>query len=249
MKKSFLDIGEVRELIRLKKYEEAEKILKELITEHPNDEYVNGALFDIYLKKCRYDKAEKILEKVLQKNPESYFFLSRKGDLLAARKKYKPALKIFTNLYFSKKDPHVGWRLATVHFRLKQYEKAEYYFDQTIPKLFDKPALNYLGFLIKKALKKNDRAMDLITSAINNSSQPQHYISQKIKFQSELKGVTAQHWEKSLKYSTSKNEPFVVKELAEKFLEENKFAKAEKYYKEILKNDNNDFNKSRLGYV
>jgi len=46
----------------------------------------------------------------------------------------------------------------------------------------------------------------------------------------------------------SKDEPFVLKELAEKFLKENGFEKAEKYYKEIFKYDSSDYNKSRLCY-
>ncbi len=177
MKKSFLDLREVRELIRLKKYDEAEKILKELIEEHPDDEYVCGAMFEIYLKKGAYENAQKILNIVLQKEPENFFFLSRKGDLLAATNKHKEALKIFINLYNTKKDPHVGWRLSNEYYRLKKFDKAEYYFDQTITKLYDKAELNYLGFLIKKALKKNDRARDLIESAINYSDQSQQYIS------------------------------------------------------------------------
>jgi predicted Zn-dependent protease len=248
-KKSFLDLREVRELIRLKKLNEAEKILDELIAEHPNDEYVQGALFDVYLKKGVYDQAQKIVDTILQKEPDNYFFLSRKGDLLVAMNKNKEALKIFTNLYNANKDPHVGWRLANEHYRLKQYDQAEYYFDQTITKLFDKPELNFLGFLIKKALKKYDKAQDFIDAAINHSNQPEQYKSQKLKFQTELKGISAQQWEKSIKYSTTKDEPFVLKELAEKFLKESKFDKAEQYYKEILKHDPNEFNKSRLGYV
>lgn len=248
-KKSFIDLRQVRELIRLKKLDEAEKILAELLAQYPDDEYVQGTLFDVYLKKAAYNPAQKIIEAMLRKDPENYFFLSRKGDLLVALKKYQDALKIFTNLYHTNKDPHVGWRLANEHYRLRQYDKAEYYFDQTIPKFFDKPELNFLGFLIKKALKKYDKAMDLIDAAINHSQQPEQYLSQKMKFQTELKGISAQQWEKSLKYSDSKNEPFVLKELAEKFLNEGNPAKAEQYYKEILKLDPNDFNKSRLGYV
>lgn len=246
---SFLNIREVRELIRQKKYAEAEKIINELLQHQPDDEYLNGALFDIFLKQGVYGKAQVILAKMLKQHPENHFFLSRKGDLLAATSKFKQALKVFNNLYHANKDPHVGWRLAKVHFRLKQYPKAEYFFDQTITALYDKPELNFLGFRIKKALNKNDKALELINAAINHSSRPEQYLSHKLKFQTELKNVSAQQWEKSLKYSTSKNEPFVVKELAEKFLKEGKFEKAEKYYKEILKDDNNVFNKSRLGYV
>lgn len=248
-KKSFLDLREVRELIRLKKFDEAERILNELTAEHPDDEYVQGALFDVYLKKGVYDKAQKIVDTILKKEPDNYFFLSRKGDLLVAMNKNKEALKIFTNLYNANKDPHVGWRLANEHVRLKQYDKAEYYFDQTILKLYDKPELNFLGFLIKKALKKYGEAQDFIDAAINHSNQPEQYLSQKLKFQTELKGISAQQWEKSIKYSATKDQPFVLKELAEKFLKEGKFDKAEQYYKEILKHDPNEFNKSRLGYV
>ncbi len=246
---SFLNIREVRELIRQKKYTEAEKIINELLQHQPDDEYLNGALFDIFLKQGIYDKAQVILEKMLKQYPGNHFFLSRKGDLLAATNKYKQALKVFNNLYHANKDPHVGWRLAKVYYRLKQYPKAEYFFDQTITALYDKPELNFLGFQIKKALNKNDKALDFINAAINHSIQPEQYRSHKLKFQTELKNISAQQWEKSLKYSTSKSEPFVVKELAEKFLKEGKFEKAEKYYREILKDDNNVFNKSRLGYV
>ncbi len=248
-KKSFLELREVRDLIRLKKYNEAEKVLSELIAEHPDDEYVCGALFDVFLKKGAYDKAQRLINKILKNEPENYFFLSRKGDLMVAMNKHQDALKIFNHLYNSKKDPHVGWRLANGYYHLKKYDKAEYFFDQTIPKLYDNPELNFLGFLIKKALKKYDKAQDLIQAAINHSSQPERYRSHKMNFQSELKGISAQQWEKSLKYSTSKNEPFMLRELAEKFLKEGKFDKAEKYYKEFLKHDPNEFNKSRLGYV
>ena len=248
-KKSFVDVREVRKLIRLRKFSEAEKICQELLIDHPDDAYIQGALFDVYLKKGNYDKSQKIIDTILKKDPENSFFLSRKGDLLVAMNKHQQALKIFHHLYNSQKDPHVGWRLATGYYRLKKYDKAEYYFDQTIPKLYDVPELNYLGFLIKKALKKYDKAMDLIDSAINHSDQPQQYISQKMQFQTERKGISAQQWEKSIKYSSSKNEPFVLKELAEKFLAEKKFEKAEKYYKELLKHDSNYYHKSRLGYV
>ncbi len=247
--KLFVDLRDVRELIRLKKFDEAEDILNELVHEHPNDQYVQGALFDLYLKKGLHDKAQQIIDAILKKDPSNHFFLSRKGDLLVAMNKNNEALKIFTNLYYANKDPHVGWRLANLHYHLKQYDKAEYYFDQTIPKLYDRPDLNFLGFLIKKALNKYDKAMDLIDAAINYSSQPEQYQSQKLKFQTELKGISAQQWEKSIKYSTTKDEPFVLKELAEKFLNEGKYDKAEQYYKEILKHDPNEFNKSRLGYV
>jgi predicted Zn-dependent protease len=247
--KSFLDLRGVRELIRLKKFDEAEKILNELAAEHPEDQYVQAARFDVYLKKGDFDQAQKIIAALLKDDPNNHFFLSRKGDLLVAMNKNKEALKIFTNLYHANKDPHVGWRLANEHYRLKQYDQAEYYFDQTIPKFFDKPELNFLGFLIKKALKKYDKAMDLIDAAINHSSQPEQYKSHKLKLQTELKGISAQQWEKSIKYSTTKDEPFVLKELAEKFLNEGKYDKAEQYFKEILKHDPNDFNKSRLGYV
>lgn len=247
--KSFLDLREVRELIRLRKFEEAEKILNELIAEHPEDPYVKGALFDVYLKSGAYDKAHQIIDALLKNEPNNQFFLSRKGDLLAAMNKHQEALKIFTNLYNANKDPHVGWRLANEYYRLKQYDQAEYYFDQTLPKFYDRPDLNFLGFLIKKALKKYDKAMDLIDAAINYSNQSEQYKSQKLKFQTELKGISAQQWERSIKYSTTKDEPFVLKELAEKFLNEGKYEKAEQYYKEILKQDPNEFNKSRLGYV
>ena len=249
MKKSFISLREARELIRLKKYKEAEKILNELLEETPDDAYVLGALFDVYLREGIYEKAGNILNAALQKDPENYFFLSRKGDLLAATNGHKEALKIFLNLYHTNQDPHVGWRLANEYFRLKQFDKAEYYFNQTLPKFYDKPELNYLGFLIKKALKKYDKAQDLIESAINYSNQSQQYLSQKMQFQAELKGISAQQWEKSIKYSTTKDQPFVLKELAEKFLKEGDFAKAEKYYKEILKNESDDYYKGRLGYV
>ena len=248
-KKSFLDLREVRELIRLKKFNEAENILTELIENYPDDEYVQGALFDVYLKKGILDEAQKIIKAILKEDPDNYFFLSRKGDLLVAMNKHKEALKIFLNLYNSNKDPHVGGRLANGYYRIKKYDKAEYYFDQTIPKLYDNPELNFLGFLIKKELKKFDKAQDFIDAAINHSNQPEQYKSQKLKFQTELKGISAQQWEKSIKYSTTKDEPFVLKELAEKFLREKKFDKAEQYYKEILKHGANEYDKSRLGYV
>lgn len=249
VKKTFIDLRHVRELIRLKKLDEAEKILAEYREKYPDDEYVVGTLLDVYLKRGAYELAQKIIEARLLQEPENFFFLSRKGDLMVALKKDQDAIKIFTNLYHSNPDPHVGWRLAQTYYRLRQYDKAEYYFDQSQPKLFDKPELNYLGFLIKKARKKFDKALDYIDAAINYSQQSEQYLSQKMKFQTELKGISAQQWEKSLKYSDAKSEPFVLKELAEKFLSEGNFAKAEHYYQEILKLDANEFIKSRLGYV
>ena len=95
MKKSFLDLRKVRELIKLKKYDEAEKILQELTTQQPDDEYVCGALFDVYLKKGVFDKAQNIIDKILQKDPGNFFFLSRKGDLLVAKKKEQRSAQDF----------------------------------------------------------------------------------------------------------------------------------------------------------
>jgi len=51
------------------------------------------------------------------------------------------------------------------------------------------PDLNFPGFQIKKALKKYDKAMDFIDSAINQSNQPQQYISQKMQVQPEQEGI------------------------------------------------------------
>jgi predicted Zn-dependent protease len=121
-KKSFLDLKEVRQLIKLRKIDEAEKILHELKAEHPDDEYLDGTLFDLYLKKGTYDKAEKILDKILKNSPDNYFFLSRKGDLLLAMNKNREAIELFHNLYNTKKEPHVGWRLANEYYKLKKYD-------------------------------------------------------------------------------------------------------------------------------
>ena len=248
-KKSFLDLKEVRELIKLKKLDEAEKILIELKEVHSEDQYLNGTLFDLYLKKGDYKEAKQVIDNLLKNNPDNYFFMSRKGDLLTAMNKNKDALELFHTLYNTKNDPHIGWRLATEYYKLKKFDQAEYYFEQTITKLFDKPELYFLGFLIKKMLKKYDAAQELLDSAINYSKNSQYYLSEKMKFKAEIKGVTAQQWEKTIKFSTSKNEPHVIKQLAEKFLQEKKYDKAEKYYQKILKVDNNPYNKSRLGYV
>ena len=247
--KAFLDLSEIRALIKLKKYDEAEKLLHELKTVHPDDEYLGGALFDIYLKNSLFDKAKEILDNLLKSSPDNFFLLSRKGDLLSAVNKKKEALELFHNLYNTNNDPHIGWRLANEYYRSKTYHKAEYYFDRTITKIFDKPELHFLGFKIKKALNKYEAARDLLESAIDYSDNSQYYLSQKMKFQAELKGISGQEWEKSLKYSKSKEDPLVIKQLAEKFLHEKNFEKAEEYYQNVLKSDNNLFNKSRLGYV
>ncbi len=246
----FIDLRDARQLIRLKKYDEAKKLLLELQAEHPDDSYVAGGLVSVYLRTGEYDKAKQIIDQVLANHPDDYFFLSRKGDLLAAMHKYKRALTIFQQLYATKNDPHVGWRLAQVLVRQKRYDKAEYFIDQTIPQLFDKPELYYLGFQIKKALGKNDEAAKLLERAIHYSTDPSFYRSEQMKFKAETKGMAAKEWERSLRFSASKFDVNVQKQLAEKFIQEKKYEKAEKHLKEILKHDSsNMFIKNRLGYV
>ncbi|MBN2011512.1 hypothetical protein JW960_19425 [candidate division KSB1 bacterium] len=248
--KSFIDLRNVNKLISLKKYDEAERILLELKEQHPDDHFIDGALINAYLKSGVYDKAKRIIDGMLREKPDDYFFLSRKGDLLAATRKVKAALELFNQLYNTNEDPHIGWRLANLYFKQKKYDKAEYFFDQTIPKLYDKAELFFLGFQIKRALNKNDDAANLLERAIHLSPDPAYYKSQQMNFKAEMKGISASEWEKSLIYSESKFDPNVIKQLAEKFLKEKKYDKAELHFKEVLKRESNNlFYKSRLAYV
>jgi len=236
-------------LIRLKQFQEAESLLLELYALYSEEKAVLEALFDLYLKSSSFKQAGQILNQLLEIEPSSNSSLLRQGDYFFLTGKIEDAEKIFNDIYERNQDPSAGWRLAKYYYKKKQYKKAEFYFDQVVTRLNDKPSLLFLGFQIKRQLNQSSEAIDLIESAINIASYPEFYRSQKMEYLTEIKGISAEQWEKSLKYSDAQEQPEMIKQVAEKFIKEKKFKKAEEYFLKLIKIDPQPYYKNRLGYV
>jgi tetratricopeptide (TPR) repeat protein len=126
-------LSQVSILIQQKKYDAAEKILRQLLAQEPTNIYYLALLAEINLQQERLDKAESIVEDAIGLSPDTphlYYIKSRidiqKDKYDDAEKSIKQAIELdpYTADYFA-------W-LANIKLARKQYEESLQLADQAL---------------------------------------------------------------------------------------------------------------------
>jgi tetratricopeptide (TPR) repeat protein len=136
-----------------RKYEEAEKLIKQGLEKMPDDENLQFQLGAVYERQEKYGAAEASFRKVLAKNPThdgvlnylGYMFADRGVRLEEALGYLRQAVELspYNGAYLDS----LGW----VYFKLKQYDQAEIHLKQAVELIKDDPTiLEHLGDLYRK---------------------------------------------------------------------------------------------------
>lgn len=129
------------------KVEEAEKLLKDLISQRP--EFDNPYLFlvSIYEKQNRLDEVEALLKSGLEANPGNYQLMVDYGRVLAFLGKKDLALKVLNKAReIIDWDPELWNNLGVIYWDLGQVEKARQMYEQSLSLFPQNPvALANLG--------------------------------------------------------------------------------------------------------
>jgi tetratricopeptide (TPR) repeat protein len=136
-----------------KKYDDAEKIVKQGLAKRPESESMYFQLGAIYERQEKYRVAEENFKRVLDKNPSHAGVLNYLGYMLADR-----GVRLDEALGYIQKavelDPYNGAYLDSLgwaYFKLKQYEPAERYLRQAAELNDSDPTiLEHLGDLYEK---------------------------------------------------------------------------------------------------
>jgi tetratricopeptide (TPR) repeat protein len=136
-----------------KKYDDAEKLVKQGLAKRPESESMYFQLGAIYERQEKYRVAEENFKRVLEKNPQHAGVLNYLGYMLADR-----GVRLEEALGYIQKavelDPYNGAYLDSlgwVYFRLKQYEPAERYLKRAAELNDGDPTiLEHLGDLYQK---------------------------------------------------------------------------------------------------
>ncbi|MDB5013695.1 MAG: Tetratricopeptide 2 repeat-containing protein [Daejeonella sp.] len=145
-------------LIQQRRYAEAEKLLKDLLSSNPDDVQILTLLAEVHLQQDDLDKAESLIDTAIGLNPEFGYLFYIKARIDIQKDKYNEAernLKLALELDPSNGDYYALW--ASVKFTRKQFAAALEHADKAL----ELDAENILGLNVRSsALMKLDRKED-----------------------------------------------------------------------------------------
>ena len=120
---------------RLKKYDEMEKVLRKIITTHPDYAQAYNALgFSLADRNIKLKEAKQLIVKALEFSPEDPFITDSLGWVEYRLGNTKEALAILERAYASKTDPEIAAHLGEVMWVLKKNEDAIRTWDEGLSK-------------------------------------------------------------------------------------------------------------------
>ncbi len=120
---------------RLKKYDEMEKVLRKIITTHPDYAQAYNALgFSLADRNIKLKEAKQLIVKALEFSPEDPFITDSLGWVEYRLGNTIEALAILERAYASKTDPEIAAHLGEVMWVLKKNEDAIRTWDEGLSK-------------------------------------------------------------------------------------------------------------------
>lgn len=112
-------------LIQQKRYNDAEKLLKELLGQDPHDVHVLMLLSEVYLQKDQYDNAEKFINLAIGIQPDYHLLFYIKARICLQKEKYDEAEKYLNQaLAIEPSDADYYSLLGNIKLNRKENEKA-----------------------------------------------------------------------------------------------------------------------------
>lgn len=155
-------------LVKLKKFAEAERLLKKALERHTGDEEILFTLGTVQDEAGKKGEAVKTMEAILAVNPANYQALNYVGYTLAEKNTdLNRALKLITAALEQKPDAdYIVDSLAWVHYRLGNLEEAWAAINRCISLGGDEPAIWEHYGDIARAMGKREEAVKGYTEAI-----------------------------------------------------------------------------------
>lgn len=246
---------------KLQNFNEAFKIINELVQNYPKNENYLLSLSEFYLEQKEYDNCLKTLNITLQINPENEKAHDRIGNLYYLQEKYDDACNAYKKAISINDENEFNWLgLALCYYNLNKHEKA---IVSGLKSLEINPlSLNSKFFLSKAYVesKKTNKAIPLLYQIVTekdsdlDANHISYSIIQILKFDSKISLEDCQKLEKAIfeKFNNSKEveiSRILIKTFREVILEENKKAlynlpkeQREFFQKEILDYRNKNSN-------
>lgn len=156
------------DLLRKKRYPEAEKTFLEVLELDDENPYVLVGLGDLYRETNRFEDAISSYEKVLESDSVNVFALRGIGDAYRGIRQLDPAINYWKRyLEHNKNDVHVMTRLADSFFKMGNFSESEsYYLSALEINDSDKYALLGVGNLYYKT-GDNEQALQYFEKLIS----------------------------------------------------------------------------------
>lgn len=151
--------------LKIKNYNKAKKILKEVLIENSNNLDFLNILGVIHLEQDEFYKAEKIFLEINKKNPKNFNVNYNLGLLYEKLLNLDKSLEYYLIAYSIKKTVVLLNRLASLYFKLKNYNLSVKFFNESInlEKNFD--AYNNLGVIFLNYKSEFNLAINCFLSA------------------------------------------------------------------------------------
>lgn len=239
-----------------KKYQEAEKILSDLLDEYQDKPQIKKSMADLMIKQKKLDTALLLVDEVLCSHPEDGESLILKGQIYYKRERYKEAKEWFREAVRHRKSSFPRHMLIKTMIRLNELDEANNLVDEALQKEGKNAYCMQLKGEILQAEDKTDEAIALyeqiLHSCANDDKYDHKYIYKeviKLKTQKMDRTEAVRQIDTLLKVSTyAKNEHLYIQQ-AENYKRQKKYAQAIEAYRKGLKvSPNNLFIEKQIGY-
>ncbi|MGX9417204.1 beta-barrel assembly-enhancing protease [Vibrio sp. WJH972] len=103
--------GEALVYLNTKKTEQAEAILKKLLSNDPSNHFYLDAISDVYIAEEKYDQAIQMLNRALLQSPKNNVLTVNLANVLMQKKNYKEAAKLLQRYTHDDPNSTIGWQL------------------------------------------------------------------------------------------------------------------------------------------
>lgn len=130
---------------QLKRHDEAESLLRQLMSEQPDQANAYNALgYSLADRGVRLDEAQTLLSKAMQLRPDDPYITDSMGWLLYRQGKLEEALVLLQKAYATKPDLEIGLHLGEVLWALNRQEEARKIWTELRERDADSPLLKDL---------------------------------------------------------------------------------------------------------
>lgn len=238
-----------------KKYQEAEKILSDLLDEYQDKPQIKKSMADLLIKQKRLDTALLLVDEVLYSHPEDGEALTLKGQIYYKRERYKEAKEWFQEAVRHRKSSFPRHMLIKTMIRLNELDEANSLVDEALQKERKNAYCMQLKAEILQAGDKTDEAIAIyeqILQSYDDDKYDRKYIYKeviKLKTQKMDSAEAVRQIDSLLKVSTyAENEHLYIQQ-AENYKRQKQYEQAiEAYRKGFKVSLDNLFIQKQIGY-
>lgn len=235
-----------------KKYNEAEKKLREGLDKYPDNNYLKASLADLYYRKNEFDQALKLADEILSEKPYDNRALTVKGNVYFARRDFERARDFFEEVYYEQKNSYNAFRLIKTLIKLKEYDRALELAGKWEDKEGDNSRFKKLSASIYEKMGNKDRAEKFYDDYLKDKPEDQFAYKEKLKVRLENKAPqeAVDELKKILRVGNRDKNPHLHSLLAEKLEKTGDYKEALKEYKKTLELDpENRFALKQAGFI